>query len=66
MKDLTKGNTLKTFLIFAIPLVLGGVLSQGYNLVDTIIAGKMLGDTGLAAIGATAPLISFVSSDIIL
>ncbi|MBR3967106.1 MAG: polysaccharide biosynthesis C-terminal domain-containing protein [Clostridia bacterium] len=62
MKDLTKGNTLKTFLIFAIPLVLGGVLSQGYNLVDTIIAGKMLGDTGLAAIGATGSFVTLISS----
>ncbi len=62
MKDLTRGNTLKTFLLFAFPLVLGGVLSQGYNLVDTIIAGKMLGDTGLAAIGATGSLVTLVSS----
>ena len=62
MKDLTRGNTLKTFLLFAIPLVFGGVLSQGYNLVDTIIAGQMLGDTGLAAIGATGSFITLVSS----
>ncbi len=62
MKDLTRGNTLKTFLLFAFPLVLGGVLSQGYNLIDTIIAGKMLGDMGLAAIGATGSFVTLVSS----
>ena len=44
MKDLTKGNIYKTFLLFAIPLVLSGVLSQGYSIINTILAGKLLGD----------------------
>ena len=62
MKDLTRGNIYKTFILFAIPLVLSGVLSQCYNLIDTVIAGKFLGDNGLAAIGCTAAFISFSSS----
>ena len=62
MKDLTRGNIYKTFLLFAIPLVLSGVLSQCYNLIDTVIAGKYLGDTGLAAIGCTSAFLSFSSS----
>lgn len=62
MKDLTEGNIHKTFILFAIPLVLSGLLSQAYSVIDTVIAGKFLGEEGLAAIGATAPFISFVSS----
>lgn len=62
MKDLTKGNTVKTFILFAIPLILGGVLSEGYNLIDTVIAGKLLGEVGLAAIGATGSFITLISS----
>lgn len=62
MKDLTRGNIYKTFILFAIPLVLSGVLSQCYNLIDTVIAGKFLGNNGLAAIGCTAAFISFSSS----
>ncbi len=62
MKDLTSGNIYKTFILFAIPLVLSGILSQCYNLIDTVIAGKYLGDSGLAAIGSTSAFITFCSS----
>ena len=62
MKDLSQGNIYKTFFLFGLPLVLSGVLSQTYHIVDTSIAGKFFGETGLAAIGATAPLITFISS----
>lgn len=62
MKDLTTGNIYKNFILFAIPMVLAGLFSQMYATIDTVIAGKYLGEDGLAAIGATAPLISFVSS----
>ena len=44
MKDLTKGNIYKTFLLFAIPMVLSSLLSQAYSTIDTIMAGKLLGD----------------------
>lgn len=62
MKKLTDGNIQKTFFLFAIPLVLSGLLTQAYNTVDTIIAGKYLGEAGLAAIGATSLFITFISS----
>ena len=62
MKDLTRGNIYKTFLLFAIPLMLSGLLSQAYSIVDTMIAGHFLGDAGLSAIGATADLINLASS----
>lgn len=62
MKNLTQGNIYKNFILFALPLVFSAFLSQGYNLIDNIIAGKYLGDIGLAATGATSPFISFCSS----
>lgn len=62
MKDLTENNIYKTFIVFAIPMVFSGLLSQMYNAIDTIIAGKLLGSDGLAAIGATSALVQFISS----
>ena len=62
MKDLTSGNIYKTFVFFAIPMVLSGILSQAYSLIDSIIAGKYLGTLGLAATGATSSLIAVVES----
>lgn len=61
MKDLTEGNIYKTFILFAIPLVLSGLLSQAYNIIDTVIAGKFLGANGIAAIGATGAFMDFVA-----
>lgn len=61
MKDLTKGNIYKNFILFAIPLVLSGLLSQAYNIIDTIIAGKFLGSNGIAAIGATGAFMDFTA-----
>lgn len=62
MKDLTKGNIYKTFFLFALPLVLAGILTQLYSLVDSAIAGHFLGEVGLAAISATAPLTALTDS----
>lgn len=62
MRDLTKGNIYKTFILFAIPMVLSGLLSQGYSIVNTIIAGKLLGDGALAVIGSVSPLNTFIDA----
>lgn len=62
MKDLTKGNIYKTFLLFAVPLILAGFLSQAYSIVDTVIAGRILGADGLAAIGSTSAFVQLISS----
>ena len=62
MKDLTQGNVYKTFFLFALPLVFAGFLLQAYNLVDTVIAGRFLGEAGLAALGATSELIILTAS----
>ena len=62
MKDLTSGNVYKTFFLFGLPMVLSGLLSQMYGIIDTSIAGKLIGETGLAATGVTSPLTTFLSS----
>lgn len=62
MRDLTKGNIYKSFVLFAVPLILSGLLSQAYHVIDTAIAGRFLGEQGLAAIGATSQAIVLVSS----
>lgn len=62
MRDLTRGNIYKTFFLFGFPLVIAGLFGQLHGTINTAIAGHFLGSDGLAAIGATAPLITFVSS----
>ena len=62
MKDLTKGNIYKTFILFAIPMVLASLLSQAYSTINVIMAGKLLGDNALAATGATTPFTTFINS----
>lgn len=61
MKDLTQGNIYKTFFLFSIPLILSGVLSQMFSTVNAIMAGWFF-ENGLAAIGATEPFCTFISS----
>ena len=62
MRRLTEGNIWKNFILFAIPLVLSGLLGQVYTIIDTMIAGHYLGEAGLAAVGATSSATTFVSS----
>ena len=57
MKDLTEGKEGKLILNFALPMLLGNVFQQLYNVVDSIIIGKVLGKEALAAVGASFPLI---------
>ena len=42
-RDLTKGSVLKSMLLFSIPMILGDLLQQCYNIVDTYIVGKYIG-----------------------
>lgn len=61
-KNITEGNIVKTFIKMAIPLIIGGLLSKAFNLIDMIMAGKLLSDTAIAAIGGTASFITLISS----
>jgi len=57
VKDLTEGKEGRLILNFALPMLFGNVFQQMYNVVDTIIIGKVLGKEALAAVGASFPLI---------
>lgn len=56
IKDLTKGAPLKLILLFSIPLLIGNIFQQLYNLADIVIVGRTLGVNALASVGAVAPL----------
>ena len=52
-KDLTSGNITKTMLLFALPMILGNLLQQLYNIADTLIVGQFLGSNAFAAVGSS-------------
>ena len=59
-KDMTIGNPMKIILLFSIPVLLGNIFQQFYNMVDTIIVGRYLGEDALAAVGSTGCLMFLV------
>jgi putative MATE family efflux protein len=65
MKDLTTGSEARLILNFTIPMLIGNVFQQMYNIVDSIVIGKYLGNEALAAVGASFPLIFTLISLII-
>ncbi|MHC5374392.1 MATE family efflux transporter [Enterococcus sp. LJL120] len=58
--DLTYGNPIKKVFWFTIPILIGNLFQQFYNIADTIIVGKFLGVNELAAVGATGSLMFIV------
>ena len=56
MKDLTQGSEVKLIFKFAVPLIIGNLLQQFYNIIDSIIVGKYIGTEALAAVGASFPI----------
>lgn len=60
MKELTSGKPLKLIVSFALPVLLGLVFQQAYNLTDTIIIGRQLGQEALAAVGSTTAVVSLM------
>lgn len=63
--DLTKGNITKTMIVFALPMILGNLLQQMYNIADTLIVGRFLGAEALAAVGSAYALMTFLTSVIL-
>ena len=61
-KDLTRGPIAANLLIFAIPLMIGNLLQQFYNIADTWIVGQFLGADALAAVGSSYTLMVFLTS----
>lgn len=61
-KDLTRGPVMRSMLWFALPMILGNLLQQCYNIADTLIVGRFLGKTALAAVGSSFSLMTFLTS----
>ena len=61
-RDLTVGSITGTMLRFALPMILGNLLQQFYNIADTLIVGRYLGANALAAVGAAYALMTFLTS----
>ena len=55
-KDMTIGNPSKLIVGFGLPLLVGNILQQLYNMVDTIVVGRGIGVDALAAVGATGSI----------
>lgn len=60
--DLTTGSITKNLFLFALPLMLGNLLQQFYNIADTFIVGRFLGSHALAAVGSSYTLMIFLTS----
>lgn len=54
--DMTKGNPASLIVKFIIPIILGNIFQQFYNVVDTVIVGQVVGVKALAAVGATGTI----------
>ncbi|MBR6028668.1 MAG: MATE family efflux transporter [Clostridia bacterium] len=54
--DMTEGAPLRLLSVFALPLLIGNIFQQAYNLADSMIVGQMLGANALAAVGATGSI----------
>ena len=61
-RDLTRGPVTRSMLLFAIPMILGDLLQQCYNIADTLIVGQFLGRDALAAVGSSFTLMTFLTS----
>lgn len=62
MVDMTTGNPYKLMIMFALPLLIGNIFQQLYNMVDSIVVGNIVGDKALAAVGTGFPVIFMMSS----
>lgn len=59
--DMTKGAVMRPLISFTIPLILGNLLQLTYNAADSIIVGKFVGESALAAVGTSTPLMNFAT-----
>ena len=60
--DLTRGPVMGSMFRFAVPMILGNLLQQCYNITDTLIVSRFLGPDALAAVGSSYSLMSFLTS----
>ena len=57
VKNLTEGKPLKLLFFFALPMVIGNFFQQLYNMVDSMVVGKFVGEDALAAVGSSSPVV---------
>jgi putative MATE family efflux protein len=65
MNDMTTGSAFRHIIKFSIPMLLGNVFQQMYNVVDSLIVGNYIGKSALAAVGASFPVMFVLISLII-
>ncbi len=58
--DMTTGNVLRAIISFAVPVMIGNLFQQLYNMVDTAVVGRGVGASALAAVGTTSPVTQLV------
>lgn len=63
--DMTEGSIFKKLIYFSAPMIAGNLLQQVYNLADTLIVGRCIGEDALASVGSAYTLLIFVTSIII-
>jgi len=61
IRDMTVGSPIKLIIQFSIPMLIGNLFQQFYNMVDSIVVGKFVGKDALAAVGATGSLVFLIS-----
>jgi putative MATE family efflux protein len=60
VKSMTEGNVMYLLLAFSLPIFIGNLFQQLYNVVDTVVIGHFLGDEALAAVGSTSAIYSLL------
>lgn len=63
--NLLEGKVTKSILLFSVPMIIGNLLQQLYNIVDTLVVGRFLGAGALAAVGSSFTLMVFLTSVIL-
>ena len=59
-QDMTVGKPLTNLIAFSVPLLIGNLAQQMYNTVDSIIVGQYVGDSALAAVGTSGPILNLL------
>ena len=67
LKDISllEGSVTKSLWLFSLPMILGNLLQQLYNIADTLIVGRYLGSDALAAVGSSFTLMVFLTSSML-
>ena len=58
--DMTKGNPIKVIILFTLPLLLGNLFQQLYNICDSAVVGQFVGDEAMAAVSSSGSLINLL------